>query len=174
MSVSTISSSTLKQWLDNQEVELIDVREDIEFHSSHIAGALHVPLSKINSEHLPQNDKKKVIYCLRGARGQKACEKLASQSPDSTFYNLEGGIEAWKVAAQEVVTGSTQIMPLDRQVQITIGLAVLGSVIASQMVHINWIWLAGFFGAGLLFAGLSGTCGLARLLAMMPWNKISV
>jgi rhodanese-related sulfurtransferase len=61
-----------------------------------------------------------------------------------------------------------------RQVQIAAGSLVLLGVILSQTVAPGWIWLSGFVGAGLTFAGISGFCGMARLLAAMPWNKVAM
>jgi hypothetical protein len=54
------------------------------------------------------------------------------------------------------------------------GSLVLLGVILSQTVAPGWIWLSGFVGAGLTFAGISGFCGMARLLAAMPWNKVTI
>jgi hypothetical protein len=31
--------------------------------------------------------------------------------------------------------------------------------------------LSAFVGAGLVFAGVSGFCGMAKILAYMPWNR---
>jgi hypothetical protein len=70
-----------------------------------------------------------------------------------------------------VIKGQSNVLPLDRQVQIIVGGSVLTGVVLSQTVAMEWVWVSGFFGAGLLFAGLSGFCGLARVLAMMPWNR---
>lgn len=39
--------------------------------------------------------------------------------------------------------------------------------ISHDFIHL----LSGFVGAGLMFAGISGFCGLARLLVRMPWNR---
>lgn len=172
MSVVNVPAKLVKSWLDSGEAELVDVREDIEFHTSHIESAHHHPLGKIVSDDLPANGKKIVIYCLKGARGKKACDKVIGDLQGATIYNLEGGIDAWKSAGYQVVEGSKKVMPLDRQVQITVGGGVLASVIAAQLVNPDFIWLAGFFGAGLLFAGLSGICALARLLTIMPWNRV--
>jgi len=52
-----------------------------------------------------------------------------------------------------------------------IGFGVLAGVVLSKAVHPQFIYLSAFFGAGLLFAGLSGWCGLAILMSKMPWNK---
>jgi len=58
-----------------------------------------------------------------------------------------------------------------RQVQITAGsLVVLGIVLA--VLYSPWFMaLSAFVGAGLVFAGVSGFCGMANLLAFMPWNR---
>jgi hypothetical protein len=63
-------------------------------------------------------------------------------------------------------------LPLMRQVQIVAGSLVLLGLILSQTVAPASILLTGFVGAGLVFAGVSGFCGLARLLAVMPWNRV--
>ena len=41
------------------------------------------------------------------------------------------------------------------------------SAISHDFIHL----LSGFVGAGLMFAGISGFCGLAHLLVRMPWNR---
>ena len=51
------------------------------------------------------------------------------------------------------------------------GTLILLGVILSQLADSRFIYLSGFVGAGLLFAGVSGWCGMAKLLALMPWNK---
>ena len=61
-----------------------------------------------------------------------------------------------------------------RQVQIAAGSLVLLGLILSNTVAPAWILLTWFFGAGLVFAGISGFCGMARLLAVVPWNKVSL
>ena len=46
---------------------------------------------------------------------------------------------------------------------------VLGTLLATQYNPAFWA-LTGFVGAGLMFAGISGTCMMANILAKMPWN----
>ena len=65
------------------------------------------------------------------------------------------------------------VMPLMRQVQIAVGFCVLTASLLALWVDPRWVYVSLFFGAGLLFAGLSGFCGLALLLAKMPWNRVS-
>ncbi|MFN4101599.1 MAG: DUF2892 domain-containing protein, partial [Pararhodobacter sp.] len=64
-------------------------------------------------------------------------------------------------------------LPMNRQVQITAGLLTLTGVLIGTFVHPAGYALAGFIGAGLTFAGISGWCGMANVLAVMPWNKAS-
>jgi len=84
---------------------------------------------------------------------------------------LEGGIEAWKKAGLPVATDAKAPLELNRQVQITIGLLMLTGVALTLFVDSIFIALPAFLGAGLLFAGLSGWCGMAHLLALAPWNR---
>ncbi len=49
------------------------------------------------------------------------------------------------------------------------GLTLLG-VILGYTVHGGFFLISGFVGAGLMLAGMTGFCGMARLLEKMPWN----
>jgi hypothetical protein len=51
---------------------------------------------------------------------------------------------------------------------------VLLGLILGTWVAPGWIALSWFVGAGLVFAGVSGFCGMARLLAVMPWNRVQL
>lgn len=58
-----------------------------------------------------------------------------------------------------------------RQAQLAAGgMALLGFVLGT-LVSPWWHALSGFVGLGLIQAGLSGSCGMALLLARMPWNR---
>ena len=173
MSITQLSAQAFKQ--QSEGATVIDVREPAEYRSGSIEGSVSIPLGQITgqqlSSHHSNQDEPVYIYCLKGVRGQKACEKLKAEHPSLNLFNLEGGISAWKDSGFSVTASNSKVLPLDRQVQITIGSAVLAGVLLSQSVNENFVWLSGFFGAGLLFAGISGFCGLARVMALMPWNK---
>ena len=62
-------------------------------------------------------------------------------------------------------------MSLERQVRVAAGSLVLLGVALAALVHPGFVGLAAFVGAGLLFAGLTDTCGMGLLLARMPWNR---
>ncbi|MFT6267422.1 MAG: rhodanese-related sulfurtransferase [Alphaproteobacteria bacterium] len=151
---------------------LVDVREPAEFNTKHIPKANLHPLSAINAKALTSyGDKTVVIYCQKGIRGQKACEKILQDNPQAKVVNLTGGIEAWQAAGLNTIKGDSNVLPLDRQVQITIGAGVLIFSLLGYFYQTNFIFGAAFMGAGLLFAGISGFCGLARIMALAPWNK---
>jgi rhodanese-related sulfurtransferase len=86
-------------------------------------------------------------------------------------FVLDGGLDAWTKAGLPIETNPAAPMELNRQVQITAGLLILTGVVLGFLVSPLWIGLSGFVGAGLTFAGLSGTCAMARLLMLAPWNR---
>ncbi len=172
MTIKNIDAKTLKKWLESNEAVVVDVREPMEHKAEKISGSNLLPLANVRKSSLPQcQNKKLVIHCKSGKRSQMACQKLLSEDPNLEIYNLEGGISAWSAAGYDAQNSGKFFLPLDRQVQLTIGLGVfLGSVLG-YFVNTNFFLLSGFFGAGLIFAGLSGYCGLAVFMAKMPWNQ---
>ena len=96
MPINSVDSKTLKNWLDNGEAVLIDVREPEEHKEHNISCATLIPLANVTIKSLPDfHGKNLVIHCLGGKRGMAACEKLLAEKPSLELYNLEGGINAW-------------------------------------------------------------------------------
>lgn len=174
MTFTNINAQTAKKWLDNGEAVILDVREPAEHASSCIECAESRPLSKISADDVPKEPGKKVlVHCRSGNRSQTACLKYIETHPEIDFYNLDGGILAWQRAGLETIKKSdNSVLPLDRQIQLTVGTMVFIGVILGYFVNVYFLIIPLFFGAGLMFAGLSGTCGLAMLLAKMPWNQL--
>jgi rhodanese-related sulfurtransferase len=169
MAVKVVDAATLHRWLNDGSAMLVDVREPAEYRARHIAGARPIPLGKIDAGRLPSSGRI-VIHCLKGGRGASACEKLLRQNPALEIYNLAGGIDAWAAAGLPVRTGRF-VLPLDRQVQLTIGIILLVLTSLSLTVSPLFVVGAGVVGLGLSVAGATGFCGLARLMAWAPWNK---
>ncbi len=169
--IKSIDVKTAKQWLSHNEAILIDVREPGEYAAMHIAGAKLIPLGTIKHDKLPElGNKKLIIHCQIGRRGGVACEKLVLSNPSLDVYNLDGGITAWEKAGFDVEKSGGTFISIDRQVQITIGSGVLLGLTLGYFIHPAFLLLSAFFGAGLLFAGITGSCGLAILMGKMPWN----
>jgi rhodanese-related sulfurtransferase len=169
--VKAVSASEAKK-LSNENHIFVDVREPAEFNTVHIENSKLHPVGNIHADHMSDYaGKTVVVYCQKGMRGQKACEKILKDNPSADIVNLSGGIEGWQQAGFSVKKGESNVLPLDRQVQITIGSFVLCFALLGYFVNPNFGLGAAFMGAGLLFAGISGFCGLARVMALMPWNK---
>jgi rhodanese-related sulfurtransferase len=151
---------------------LVDVREADEHVRERITGARHHALSGIDAESpVRAGDDVLIFHCRSGMRTKANAEKLTAVAEDCKVYVLEGGIEGWKKAGLPVEIDRKQPIEIMRQVQIGAGSLVLTGVLLGALIDPYFYALSGFVGAGLLFAGISGFCGMANLLALMPWNR---
>lgn len=150
---------------------LIDIRSSAEFRGRHIPGALSAPLDQLDKE--PRPSAGVVIFsCLGGVRTRQNAGRLAEHACNCTeAYLLEGGLNAWEKAGLPVERQPGAPLDIMRQVQIGAGSLTLAGALLGALVSPWFYLLCGLVGAGLLFAGLTGFCGMARLLALMPWNK---
>jgi rhodanese-related sulfurtransferase len=150
---------------------LVDIREADEFARAHIAGALSQPLSGWESAHLAIDPDADVIFtCRSGMRTAGACDRLAARVHGDALV-LYGGLDGWSRAGLPVVTNAKAPLEIMRQVQIAAGSLILLGALLGTLVAPGWFALSAFVGAGLLFAGVSGFCGMARLLMLAPWNR---
>ncbi|MGE0223554.1 MAG: rhodanese family protein [Acetobacteraceae bacterium] len=151
---------------------LVDVREPDEHARARIPGARNLPLSRLEDAELAVHQGKPVLFhCRSGARTAGHAERLAGKAGAVEAFIVEGGLDAWKAAGLPVTEDRRQPLELMRQVQITAGSMVLLGVILGALLSPWFYALSGFVGAGLVFAGATGTCGLANLLRLMPWNR---
>ena len=91
-----ISAEELRQNLQqNDQLFLVDVREDYEHENFNIGGTL-IPLGEIinRMEDIPK-DKPVIVYCRKGVRSQIAIQRL-EQKGFTNLINLQGGLEAFK------------------------------------------------------------------------------
>jgi rhodanese-related sulfurtransferase len=175
MSVPTISVQALHALRSSgQPVELLDVRTPVEFREIHADGARNLPLDTLDPAkvmHAREGSAAPLyVICRSGGRGRQACEKLLAAGLRNVV-NVEGGTLAWAEAGLPVVRGKKAIS-LERQVRIAAGSLVLLGVLLGWLVHPALLGLAAFVGAGLVFAGVTDTCGMGMLLARMPWNQV--
>lgn len=100
--VQTVDANTLNDWIGNDEVLLVDVREPNEHARAHIPAAVLMPLSGLGSAALPDAGGKKIaVVCASGARSAMAAERLFAHHYGSV-YNLHGGMMSWQMAGLEV------------------------------------------------------------------------
>lgn len=173
---ATISAAELKSLCERGEpLELIDVRTSAEFREMHVAAARNVPLDRLDPLVLRQEvgagfSTPLYVICQRGGRGKQACEKLATAGW-TDVVNVEGGTLACEAAGVPLVRGKKTVS-LERQVRIVAGALVLTGAVLTLTVHPYFAGLSAFVGAGLIFAGVTDTCGMAMCLARMPWNQV--
>jgi rhodanese-related sulfurtransferase len=177
MDISTVSPAELEQLRkEDKKVELIDVRTPIEFREVHVEIARNVPLDQLDVTALMQArngsaSEPLYVVCHSGDRGRQACEKFL-KAGFSNVFNIEGGTKACVEAGLPVVRGRKAVS-LERQVRIAAGSLVLLGAVLGWFVNPAFIGLSAFVGAGLVFAGITGSCGMGMIIARMPWNQCS-
>ena len=162
--------------LDGQgHIDLIDVRTPAEYREVHAVIARNVPLESLDPSAVMKGrngtaDQPLYVICRSGNRSGQACKKFI-EAGYTNVVNVDGGTMAWDNAGLPVVRGKKAIS-LERQVRIAAGfLVLLGAVLS--VWNIYFAALSGFVGAGLMFAGITDTCGMAMVLAKMPWNQVN-
>ena len=173
--LNTITPDEAARLLREGGATLVDVREADEHARERIPGARNLPLSRLEEAELAVHQGKPVLFhCRSGARTAGNADRLAAKAGLCEAYVVEGGLDAWKRAGLPVAEDRRQPLELMRQVQIAAGSMVVLGVLLGAFVTPGFYLLSGFVGAGLVFAGVTGTCGLARVLRMMPWNRSAV
>jgi rhodanese-related sulfurtransferase len=175
MDSATISPLQIDELHKNgTELDVIDVRTPVEFREVHLDFARNIPLDQLDPIAILQSrgetqENPLYIVCRSGSRGEKACEKFR-QVGFVNVINIKGGTLACEQAGLPVVRGKKAIS-LERQVRIAAGSLVLLGAVLGWFLHPAFIGLSGFVGAGLVFAGITDTCGMGMMLAKMPWNR---
>jgi rhodanese-related sulfurtransferase len=154
-------------------VRLLDVRSAAEYEGQHVAGSVHHPLDSLAPAQwaAQKGDLPLYIFCQSGGRAGRAASLLAKEGVACSV--VAGGLEAWLAAGLPVERGESKVLPLMRQVQIVIGLVAGTGAALAIWKHPLFGIIPLFMSAGLVFAGLTGYCGLALLMARMPWNRRS-
>jgi rhodanese-related sulfurtransferase len=167
MSLSKITASEANRLIASGAV-LIDIRSRDEHAREYIPGARNQPIDTLRTTGV--EDRAVIFHCKSGSRTTANLAKLSAAST-SDAYVLEGGIEAWRRAGLPIERDARQPIELNRQVQIAAGSLVLLGVGLSQIIAPEFLGLAAFIGAGLVFAGVTGWCGMAKFFSVMPWNR---
>jgi len=167
-----ITPVELQQILADQPgATVLDVRTPVEFAEVHVPQAQSRPLDQLQPAALSvPKDQPVYLLCRSGQRAEKAADKLGRAGFTSPVV-IEGGTLAWIAAGLPVTRGSVSVMSLERQVRIAAGSLVFIGVLLAHWVDARFIWLSGFVGAGLVFAGITDFCGMGLLIAKLPWNQ---
>jgi rhodanese-related sulfurtransferase len=167
-----LSPEDAKRQIDDGAT-LIDIRSQKEFADAHIPGAVLLPAALIDADCAPQIKNGQVVfYCASGARTNAARPAIEASGFTHAAY-IDGGMNAWRSAGLPVkaANGKAPTFDIQRQVQITVGILLLISTTLSFILSPMLAIAGALIGAGLLMAGLTGTCMMATALMWMPWNR---
>lgn len=172
---ASVSVHRLAELEKEGRAEVIDVRTPVEYREVHATPARNVPLESLDPHSVMKArngsaDEPLYVICHSGNRSSQAFKKFVDAGY-TNVVNVDGGTTAWDRAGLPVVRGKKAIS-LERQVRIAAGFLVLAGAVLGFFVHPSFIGLSAFVGAGLMFAGITDTCGMAMVLAKMPWNQL--
>jgi rhodanese-related sulfurtransferase len=170
---ATLAPKEAKRRVDEGSAILVDIREPNEFAREHILGARLVPLAGLDVHDFDREraaGKAIIFHCQSGRRTASNAARLIATGFTET-YVLEGGLEGWRAAGLPSHLDRSKPIELQRQVQIAAGSLVVLGIVLAALVSPWFVLLSAFVGGGLVFAGATGTCGMANLLMLMPWNK---
>ena len=169
MSHATISPIDLQARIAGGEQPLlIDVRSPAEHAAVHVPGVVLMPLDRLDPQAIPRDRGTAYPLCQAGGRATRAAETLTAAG--ITCCVVSGGTSAWAAAGLPVTRGRG-VISIERQVRMGAGSLVVIGVVLGFTVHPGLAGIAGFVGAGLIFAGISDWCGMGLLLAKAPWNQ---
>ena len=167
-------SMTPREFVDRlqrgEPLDLVDVRTAPEFQRLHAAPARLMPLDELDVSVQPDPAKPVVLICKSGARAARGRDALRAAGRENVAI-IEGGTDAWVAAGLACVEGVSRVPSLERQVRIAAGLLVTIGVTLGFLLHPAFLGLALVVGLGLTFAGITDTCGMAMVLAKLPWNR---
>src|SRR5581483_3963188 len=134
-------------------------------------GSYNLPLDQLreHGQALSTSRAPLVLVCRSGNRAREAQVLLHSAGRDGIEV-LEGGVAAWEQAGLPVERGRAR-WSMERQVRGVAGGLVLAGALGGLFVWRPLGALAAALGGGLLYSALSDTCGMAALLARLPYNR---
>ena len=162
---------------DDRNTTVIDVRSPAEYRAGHIPGARLLPVELLEAGKLAdvvnltefRAGNPLYLTCYAGKRAEKAAEIFRDAGVEHLTL-VQGGTEAWQKAGLPV-NKCDSTLSLERQVQIAVGSLLILKVFFGFTVHELFFVAAAAIGAGLITAGITRWCGMAQLMARMPWNR---
>lgn len=160
-----------EEFAELKDTNVVDVRTPAEFNDQFLPGSTNLPLSDLENSDCEKLNSGGTIYllCGTGMRAEKAAQTLHGKISQAPVV-VKGGIKALDAHGHPLQQGAGKVISLERQVRIVAGGLVVLGVLLGVTVHPGFLALSGFVGAGLTFAGITDTCGMAMMLAKMPWN----
>lgn len=170
-SKSYVDPEAARQLVEEHQAILVDVRTPGEFATERVPGSRNIPLSAVKAakQELGGAEGPVILVCASGVRAGQAKDLLGEES-GVPVHILEGGLAAWKQAGAPVESSGRKVWGMERQVRFAAGSLVIVFV-ALSLAWEPLKWLGAAIGAGLVFAAVTNTCAMARVLALLPWNR---
>jgi len=152
---------------------LVDVRTPSEYRATHVPGATLEPLHSRDPARVMREtaaDGPVYVLCQSGTRARQAINRLERAGLRNCVL-VEGGTAGWVQEGFPVERQPGYGMSLERQVRIVAGALVLAGTLLGLFWNRFFLGLPALVGGGLVFAGVTDTCGLGMVLARMPWNQ---
>lgn len=165
----SISPREAEKMAKESKAVFIDTREPDEFKNAYIEGSHLYPMSVLKNLPTIKGDGPLVFFCQSGGRTERLVKDLEEWAGGPEVYIIKGGLDAWAKDGLPIKVMESRLS-LFRQIQIGAGSAVLLGLLLG-LINSNFLWISAFVGCGLIFAGITGFCGMGLLLARMPWNK---
>jgi len=165
-----ITADDLAKMRNQLAVQLIDICSPTEYAAGHIPGAINIPMEQIDSRIGDLSPTSPVVLICKSGQRAAATAQVVEARRQNVLV-LDGGTRAWSAIGGSVVVSTHTRWSLERQVRLGAGLLVVTGILLSFVWSRGWIALPAFVGLGLTFAGLTDICGMAFLLAKMPWNR---
>ncbi len=175
MKIATITPTELFNLITKGEnPEILDVRTPAEYDKVRISPSANVPLDRLNVNQYLRDRKRSLaqpiyVLCKGGTRARMACEQFIQAGFDNVVL-IEGGIMQWEACGLPV---ERSVPNVENQVRLTVGVMNLLGVLLGAFVNPYFLLISAFVSCGLIFAGITGNCPLAALIAAMPWNRMS-
>jgi sulfur dioxygenase len=171
----SVSAQQLAVLAGSGKLHILDVRTPGEFASLRISGSVNVPFERLDPPALLARfgaDTPLYCICQTGTRSQLAADRLRAAGFTNVLH-VDGGTNAWTSADLPLLRGERSVISLERQVRIAAGLISVLGIIAGALIHPAGYVVSALVGAGLVYAGVSNTCGMSVVLARLPWNQVS-
>ncbi|MFT4676739.1 MAG: rhodanese-related sulfurtransferase [Patiriisocius sp.] len=100
---ASLSTSNLVNMVNREGAQIVDVRDKKEFGLGHISGAIHIPLSGIDTRASElDTDKPVVLVCKMGQHSSAAGKKLKALGFENV-RRLSGGMAEWNASGLPVI-----------------------------------------------------------------------
>ncbi|MER7959606.1 rhodanese-like domain-containing protein [Streptomyces sp. NPDC096030] len=159
------------------DLTVVDVRTPGEYAAGHVPGALNIPLDRL-SRALPALKEaaargELLVVCQSGNRSARACAQLAAHGV--TALDLTGGTTGWAARGHDLArpegAPARATWAMERQVRLAAGSLILTGLVLGLLLHPAWQLLSAAVAGGLVFSALTNTCGMAAVLARLPYNR---